>query len=87
MHHDPAMDSVQSNAELVRVAAEWTHLATKCGRQAAAWVEQGTRWCLTGDDHLGVAGKRVQALAEHAREMAAALREGARKLLDAAARD
>jgi hypothetical protein len=77
----------QSSGELVRVAAEWTHLASNCGRQAAVWVEQGTRWSLTGDDQLGAAGKRVQVLADHVREMAAALREGARELLDAVARD
>ena len=88
MHEKPAMDDHgMSNAELVRVAAEWTHLATNCGRQAAAWVEQGTRWSLTGDDHLDAAGKRVQVVADHAREMAACLRAGARELLDAAARN
>jgi hypothetical protein len=81
------MDNAQPNAELVRVAAEWTHLATNCGRQAAAWIDQATRWSRTGDDHLAVAGKRAQLLAEHAREMAAFLREGARELLDAATRD
>ena len=81
------MDTSQSNAELVRVAAEWTHLASNCGRQAAAWIEQGKRWSLTGDDQLGVAGRRAELLAEHAREMAAFLREGARELLDAVAQD
>ena len=77
----------QSSAELVRVSAEWTHLATNCGRQAAAWVEHGARWSLTGDDRLDAAGRRVQILAEHAREMAAFLREGARELLDVVTRD
>jgi len=79
------MDNAQ--AELVRVAAEWTHLASNCGRQAAAWIEQGRRWSLTGDDQLAVAGSRAQLLAEHAREMAAFLREGARELLDAVAQE
>jgi hypothetical protein len=79
------MDNAQ--AELVRVAAEWTHLASNCRRQAAAWIEQGTRWSLTGDDQLGVAGRRAQLLADHAREMATFLREGARELLDAVGQD
>ena len=79
------MDNAQ--AELVRVAAEWTHLASNCGRQAAAWIEQRKRWSLTGGDQLGVAGRRAELLAEHAREMAAFLREGARELLDAVAQD
>jgi hypothetical protein len=87
MHHVQAMDNSQSNAELVRVAAEWTHLATNCGRQATAWIEQGKRWSLTGENHLGAAGRRAQELAEHAREMASSLREAARELLDAVARD
>jgi hypothetical protein len=77
----------QSTVDLVRVAAEWTHLATNCARQAAGWVEQGTRWSLTGDDQLSAMAKRVQVVAEHTREMAACLREGARELLDVVARD
>jgi len=75
------------DGELVRVAAEWTHLATDCSRRATAWAEQGARWSRTGLGHLGSAGERVRLLADHAREMAARLREGARELLDAVPRD
>ena len=70
-------------SELVRVAADWTHLANDCARRADAWGEQGARWSEAGHGYLGTAGERVRLLAEHAREMAVRLREGAREVLDA----
>lgn len=75
------------SGELVRVAAEWTHLANDCGRRAAVWVEQGKRWSQTGQGHLGAAGERVEHLADHVREMATRLRAGARELLSAVPRE
>jgi hypothetical protein len=76
----------EASGELVRVAAEWTHLANDCGRRAAAWGEQGGWWSQAGHGHLATAGERVRLLAEHAREMATRLREGAREVLDAVPR-
>jgi len=75
------------SGDLVRVAAEWTHLANDCGRRAAAWVEQGNRWSQTGQGRLGTAGERVRLLADHMRDMATRLRAGARELLSAVSRD
>ena len=74
------------SGEVVRVAAEWTHLANDCGRRAAAWMEQGRRWSQTGHGHLGAAGERVGLLADHVREMATRLREAARELLSSVPR-
>ena len=87
MHRYPIMDrDDHPESELVRVAAEWTHLANDCGRRAAAWGAQSARWSQAGHGHLATAGERVRLLAEHAREMAARLREGAREVLDAVPR-
>ena len=88
MHWPRHMERAEHpNGELVRVAAEWTHLANECGRRAAAWAEQGRRWSQTGQGHLGAAGERVGLLADHMREMATRLREHARELLNAVPRD
>jgi len=87
MHLAPVMERLEHpSPELVRVAAEWTHLANECGRRAAVWVEQGKRWSRTGQGNLGTAGERVGLLADHVREMATHLREAARDLLAAVPR-
>ena len=87
MHRPGHMETVEhTSGEIVRVAAEWTHLANDCGRRAAAWAEQGRRWSQTGQGNLGAAGERVGLLTDHVREMATRLREEARDLLSAVPR-
>jgi len=88
MHWLRHMEIVEHpNGELVRVAAEWTHLANDCARRATAWAEHGKRWSQTGQGHLGAAGERVGLLTDHVREMATRFREAARELLNAVPRD
>ena len=88
MHRPRYMETAEHpSGELVRVAAEWTHLANDCSRRAAAWGEQGRRWSQTGQGHLGAAGERVGLLVDHVREMATLLREAARELLNSFPRD